>query len=171
MLKPIVKVKRGSADFEVMKQRIEATAKMFKDRMPNIQVGLPKNSTPYPDGTSVIMVGFWNEFGSDDGAVPSRPWLRNGAHKNRDEWIALARRIVKSCIQKGTDPINAFALLGLRMENNIKASIVEGPWEPNQGAYAAAKAAKGKTKPLIVTGHMRASVRYIITEGRPSDNS
>lgn len=166
MLRPLIRVKRGSVDFEVAKKRLAELEDMFGKKMPKIAVGLPRDSMPYPDGTSVIMVGFWNEFGTKEGTeagIVARPWLRTGAHENRDAWIALARRIVKSCIQKGTDPMNAFALLGHRMETDIKLSISEGAWEPNKGAYAAAKAAKGKTKPLIVTGHMRQSVRYVIS--------
>lgn len=162
MLKPLLKVKKGNPNFEAMKKRIEETKAKVFDKMPLIVVGLPKNSTPYPEGTSVVMVGFWNEFGSMDGAVPARPWLRTGANDNRDAWIKMARDIVKRCIVAGKDPLNHFSLLGLRMEADIKNSISEGEWEPNQGAYAAWKLSKGKTKPLIVTGHMRASVRYVI---------
>jgi hypothetical protein len=162
MLKPVLKVKKGNPDFAAIKQKVDDMKTKVFDKMPTIAVGLPKNSTPYPDGTSVIMVGFWNEFGTQDGVVPSRPWLRTGANDNRDKWIAMARRIVKKCLQTGQNPLNHFALLGLQMEADIKNSIAAGEWEPNQGAYAAWKLSKGYTKPLMVTGHMRASVRYII---------
>jgi hypothetical protein len=164
MLKPLLKVRRGRPDFAEVKKRIEETKTKVFDKMPKIAVGLPKNSMPYPNGVSVIMVGFWNEFGSEDGVVPARPWLRTGAHNNRDKWIDMARRIVKRCIETGQNPLNHFSLLGLQMERDIKASIDEGEWEPNQGAYAAWKLSKGKTKPLNLTGHMRASVRYVIYE-------
>lgn len=171
MFRPRIKVKRGQSTLEEMRKRVEDAAKLFS-KMPKITVGLPRDSTPYPDGTSVIMVGFWNEFGSMDGVVPARPWLRTGAAENKDKWIDMARRIVKKCIEQGKDPLNHFALLGLQMERDIKASIDEGQWEPNQGQYAAWKAAHGKEKPLIVTGHLRASVRYVITSGKQdNDNS
>lgn len=166
-----VKVKRGDPNFAATRKKVEELTKMFKERMPRIAVGLPKNSTPYPDGTSVIMVGFWNEYGSTDGVVPSRPWLRTGAHNNRDKWLQTARRIMKACVKNGKDPVNAFAILGLQMEADIKNSIATGDWEDNQGAYAAWKVKHGYTKPLMVTGHMRASVRYVISEDRQNDNS
>lgn len=166
-----IRIRRGDPNFDLIRKRVEELTKMFEERMPKIAVGLPKDSTPYPDGTSVIMVGFWNEYGSTDGVVPARPWLRTGAHNNRDEWLKLARRIIKKCIETGQDPINRFALLGLKMEADIKKSIETGDWESNQGAYAAWKVKHGYTKPLMVTGHMRASVRYVITEKRQDDNS
>lgn len=169
--KCVVKVKRDSPNFEDTKKKVDELAKMMKARVPRVKVGLPKNTTPYPDGTSTIMVGFWNEYGSEDGTIPARPWLRNGAHENRDKWIATARRILKRCVQTGRDPVNAFALLGAQMESDIKASITDGAWAPNQGAYKDWKEARGYTKPLMVTGHMRASVRYIILEEATSDNS
>lgn len=169
--KMVVKVKRGDPNFEKTKAKVDSLTKMFKTRVPRVRVGLPSNSTPYPDGTSVIMVGFWNEYGSEDGEIPARPWLRTGAHKNRDKWIATARRIMKRCVQTERDPVNAFALLGLQMEADIKASITDGAWAPNQGAYKEWKEARGYTKPLQVTGHMRASVRYVTLEEATNDNS
>lgn len=167
MLKPLITVKRGNPDFEVTKKKVDELTKMFKERMPMLSVGLPKGSLPYPDGTSVIMVGFWNEFGSADGEIPARAWLRTGAHENRDKWVQMARRIVKKSVQSGKNPINAFALLGHQMESDIKNSIAAGEWAPNQGAYGEWKQAHGYTKPLMVTGHMRASVRYVISEAGP----
>lgn len=169
--KVIAKVVKGSPNFEATKKRIDDLSKMFATRVPRIRVGLPKNSMPYPGGPSVIMVGFWNEYGTEDGGIPSRPWLRTGAHKHREEWIAMARRIVKRCVETGRDPVNAFALLGQRMEADIKDSIENGVWEPNQGWYKEWKEARGKNKPLIVTGHLMASVRYIILERATDDNS
>lgn len=169
---PVINVRRGSKDFEVTRKKVDELTKMFKERMPRLAVGLPKGSMPYPDGTSVIMVGFWNEFGSADGVVPARAWLRTGAHKNRDKWLQTARRIMKALVKSGKDPVNAFALLGHQMEGDIKDSISPGgTWEPNQGSYGAWKLSKGYTKPLVVTGHMRASVRYVISEGTTNDNS
>jgi hypothetical protein len=166
---PIINVRRGSKDFEVTRKKVDDLTKMFKERMPRLAVGLPKGSMPYPDGTSVIMVGFWNEFGSADGEVPARSWLRTGAHQNRDKWLQTARRIMKALVKSGKDPVNAFALLGHQMEGDIKNSISEGEWADNQGSYAAWKLTRGYTKPLIVTGHMRASVRYVISEAQ-NDN-
>lgn len=171
MLKPLITVKRGNPNFEATKKKVDDLTTMFKEKMPMLAVGLPKGSLPYPDGTSVIMVGFWNEFGSADGEVPERAWLRTGAHKNRDKWVETARRIVKASVKSGKNPINAFALLGHQMEGDIKNSISpDGQWAPNQGSYGKWKQAHGYTKPLIVSGHMRASVRYVISEGKPNDN-
>lgn len=164
MLKPKVQLKKGTPEFTKTKKLLEDMKRGLK-KMPTIAVGLPKDSTPYPDGTSVVMVGFWNEFGSIDGAVPARPWLRTGAHNNKDKWINLARDICKRAIAKGKDPAEFMALLGQQMQADIQASIDSGSWEPNRGQYAAYKVAKGKEKPLIFTGHMRASVRYVVMGG------
>lgn len=166
-----VRIKRGDPNFTETRKRVDELTKMFRERMPMIAVGLPRDSTPYPDGTSVIMVGFWNEYGSTDGTVPSRPWLRTGAENNREKWLNMARRILKKCVQTGQNPVNSFSILGLQMEADIKNSIAAGDWEDNQGAYAAWKVKHGYTKPLMVTGHMRASVRYVISEKRQDDNS
>lgn len=130
------------------------------DKPPKIAVGLPRDSTPYPDGTSVIMVGFWNEFGTEN--IPERPFLRTTANQKREEWLKLAKDIYTRAIKKNKNPTDFMSLLGERMENDIKAGIDSGPWEENQGWYKEWKLSKGKTKPLIVTGHLRGSIRYVV---------
>lgn len=127
-----------------------------------VAVGLPRNSLPYPDGTSVVMVGVWNEFGTK--FATERPWLRTAAAKHNKAWLKLAEDIYRRSIAKDKDPQQFMPLLGQQMEADVKASIDSGAWEPNQGAYGAWKLKTGKTKPLILTGHMRGSVRYVLRE-------
>ena len=41
----------------------------------DVEIGLLDSAKPYPDGTSVIDVGMWNEFGTIH--IPARSWLRS----------------------------------------------------------------------------------------------
>jgi len=158
VLKPKVGVKKGG-DFEAVKKRVDEVQRLL-EKGAKVAVGLPRNSMPYPDGTSVIMVGFWNEFGTK--FTHERAFLRTAARENRDAWLALSRDIYKRAVAKNKDPNDFLSILGQRMEADVKRSIDSGAWEPNQGAYGEWKLSKGKTKPLIVSGHLRGSIRYVI---------
>lgn len=144
---------------ELVRKRLASLESKLK-KVPNIAVGLPANSMPYPDGTSVVMVAFWNEFGTEN--IAERSFLRTAAHVNRDKWLKLTRKIFEQAIAKDKNPADFFPLIGQVMQADVQKSIDSGAWEPNQGAYGAWKKAQGKTKPLIFSGHLRGSIRYVV---------
>ena len=146
---------------EKARARIDALSKMLNaGDGARVAVGLPQDSTPYPDGTSVLMVGFWMEFGTK--YSPERSFLRDSVLQYREQWIGLARKLQQKAI-KESRPISDFLpVLGQQMQIDVQTKIDSGPWEPNQGDYALWKQAEGKTKPLIVSGHLRASIRYVV---------
>lgn len=152
-------VRNGAGDMSAVRAKIDKLSATLR-RQPNLVVGFPRNSMPYPDGTSVIMVAFWNEFGTK--FAPERAFMRTAAAQNKEEWLRLARRIYSRAVKQGKNPADFLGLLGERMQLDVQKSIDSGAWEPNKGQYAKWKEAHGKTKPLIVTGHMRGSVRYVL---------
>lgn len=123
-----------------------------------IKVGLPKDASPYPDGTSVILVGLVNEFGSSDGRVPERSFLRSGVNKNKQDFINFWRKKFAKAILKGEmKPEVALKLLGELVQTKIQQEIVELKSPINA---AITIALKGSSNPLIDTGHMRQSIRW-----------
>lgn len=160
MLKVIAKPPKNQNLEKTLKELARIT-KLLKIEY-TLAVGLPSNALPYPDGTSVVMVGFWNEFGTK--YVPERSFLRNALRDNRAKWMKLAREVYTAAVKRGTDPRKAIQVVGEAMQLDVQVSIDSGAWEPNTGAYAEWKAARGKNKPLINTGHMRGSIRYVIED-------
>lgn len=160
MLKVVAKPK---GDPELRKTLVELariTKLLKKDT--DLAVGLPKDALPYPDGTSVVLVGFWNEFGTR--YTPERAFLRTALAMNRRQWLALAALAYEKAIRQNKDPRLMMKVVGKQMQLDVQKSIDSGAWEPNQGTYAEWKLARGKTKPLINTGHLRGSVRYVLRE-------
>lgn len=153
------KVKKGDLTLALTRKIMAKLSKSLKGN-PRIVVGLPSNSMPYPDGTSVVQVGFWNEFGTDK--IPERPFLREALRQNKEEWLKLSRKLYKKAIKEGVPPENVLGILGAQMQLDVQKSLDSGAWEPNAPAYAKFKAKSGKTKPLIVTGHLRGSIRWAI---------
>ena len=122
-----------------------------------VRVGLPKNSNPYPDGTSVIMVGAVHEFGSDARNIPERSFLRSTVHQNRNEYKAFIRSLASAIIKGKLTADKALKILGLKVASDVQQKIVEIKHPPNTKVTIASKKS---SNPLIDTGHLRQSITY-----------
>ncbi len=125
-----------------------------------VLVGLPNDALPYPDGTSVIMVGTVNEFGSADGRIPERSFLRSGLERNQQMFLNFwKRKFAKAILTGEIKPAKALALLGQLAQDAIQQQIVAIKTPANKQATISEK---GSSNPLIDTGHMRQSIRWQI---------
>lgn len=154
-------VKKGDPELKKTKERIDKITNQLKAGS-QVVVGLPSDSLPYPDGTSVLMVGFWNEFGTKH--ISERPFLRETLRQHRNEWVVLSEKLYAQAIKSEVDPKTLLPVLGEQMQIDVQKNIDDGAWEPNASPYREQKAKEGKTKPLIVTGHLRGSIRYLVLD-------
>jgi len=112
----------------------------------------------YPDGTSIPLVGFWNEFGTKKS--PERPFMRATLFSNKnykDTLEAMAKGIVAGKYNKE----KAFEMLGQKVKQDIQKTIVELR-HPRNAKSTVLK--KGSSNPLIDTGLMRSSIDYAVEE-------
>ncbi len=121
-------------------------------------VGLPKDASPYPDGTSVIMVGIVHEFGSSDGKIPERSFLRSSLDENRETFLKFWKDgAAKSILTLNKNSKDVLPLLGQMMQAAVQQKIVtlRSPALKLQTIIN-----KKSSNPLIDTGHMRQSIRW-----------
>jgi len=126
-----------------------------------VAIGIPRDATPYPDGTSTVMVGTVNEFGSVDGTIPERSYLRTGTRKaqkkiTKTNRFALAKRVLDGSLKS----VKALEIIGQIAEAEVKQQIVNISQPANAPSTLKAKAPK--SSPLIETGHLRQSIRYVV---------
>jgi phage gpG-like protein len=94
-----------------------------------------------------------HEFGSSDGRVPERSFLRSTFAANRDEYMRLVKLGVRAAF-KGKAPIEeTLKRIGLRMENDVKKNITTGAGIPPPNAPSTI-ARKGSSRPLVDTGQL-----------------
>ena len=126
-----------------------------------VKVGLPVGSQPYPDGTSVIMVGIVHEFGSEDGVIPERSFLRAAMADNADYINLLIAELARTVTsgQRGTR--TALELLGTEAASLVQDTIRALRDPPNK---AATIRQKGSSNPLIDTGHLLQSITHQVIE-------
>jgi len=125
-----------------------------------VLVGLPKDASPYPDGTSVIMVGLVHEFGSSDGKIPERSFLRAAIDEKKSEFLDFWKDgAAKAILTRGKGSEKILALLGQMMQAAVQEKIVNVKAPANAISTVVNKKS---SNPLIDTGHLRQSVRWEI---------
>ena len=127
---------------------------------PDVEVGFFATAK-YPDGTPVALVAAVNEFGTDDGHIPERPFFRNAIRKGKEP--------VREVLAENLTHENGYALdrrtlelVGHQLTAEIKKSIVTLRDPPNAPSTIKAK---GSANPLIgKTSTMILAVTHRVVE-------
>lgn len=118
-----------------------------------VKAGILKDAGKEPNGTSLVDVAIYNEFGTS--RIPSRPFLRIATDRNKTTWQNEAERIVDKVFARYNPN---FSILGRRMVENIRDVIGnKSLLAPNAPATIRKK---GHDKPLIDKGKLKSSVAY-----------
>ena len=99
-----------------------------------------------------------NEFGS--GNIPERSFIRSTVDENAERYAKAAEILVGMMIDGEISKFEALERMGQQIEKDIKEKIVNLKTPPNAPRTIAAK--RGKDNPLIDSGEMLASIRYVI---------
>jgi len=98
-----------------------------------------------------------NEFGS--GNVPERSFIRSTIDENAERYSKAAEILVGMMIDGEISKFEALERMGQQIEKDIKEKIVNLKTPPNAPRTIELK---GEDNPLIDTGEMLGSIRYII---------
>lgn len=110
------------------------------------------------DGVTVAEIGAVNEFGSRDGHIHERSFMRSTINENRSVYTDAIAKIAKSAIQGKRDARDGMGLLGRKAEGDIKKKIRDIKEPGNADSTIAAK--KGIDNPLVDSGQMVNSIRW-----------
>lgn len=117
----------------------------------SVKVGFSSGAR-YPDGTLVVLVALWNEFGTK--TSPARPAIRTMIADKSPTWgPALAKLLVYHKYHADT----VMRLMGEGMKGQMVQAIRDWTEPPNA---ASTVAHKGFNKPWIETGLLIDSVDY-----------
>jgi hypothetical protein len=100
-------------------------------------------------------LGLIQEFGTADGHIPSRSFIREPYDANRERYMAALTKLIQAVYDGKIDVERALALVGPMMASDMREAIRRGIPPPNA---AATIAAKGSSKPLIDQGQLIGSI-------------
>lgn len=155
-----------SADVTILnRQKIEDAMKKLAERLSEsdqvVLVGVPKGAGVYEDGLTIATIAAVNEFGSADGHIPERPFLRPAVEEGTHEYLKLVEKEMPD-IAEGKHPMSRLLnRLGILAVGHVQKKIVEGPFTPNAPSTIKAK---GSSSPLIDTGALRQHINYVIAD-------
>ena len=138
--------------------RVAELKRKFRDA-PTVLVGVPKSAGNYEDGVHTATVAAVQEFGSADGRVPERSFLRAGIADSEQGIKKIYENMLSDVIENDTDVSYIQSIVGEFVVGKIVEKISSGIGPANAPSTINKK---GSSTPLIDTGHLRQSITYVI---------
>lgn len=154
------------------KQQVEEALKRLAQRFEReelqVLVGVPEGAGSYPaeDGKpaqTIATIAAVNEFGTADGRIPARPFLRPAIEEGTPKFVRLAE-IDLPDILLGKQPVSRLTnRMGNLAVGLVQQKITDIKTPPNAPSTIAKK---GSDNPLIDTGALRQSINYLTIDDR-----
>lgn len=125
----------------------------------------PEEGEPSPPSNAVI--GYVQEFGDPAKNIPARPFLVPGVASKQDEYAKRFKKAAQDALNGNLDAVaKQMNAVGSAAAAAVQAKITDGPFAPLSPVTLARRRTKGRTdeKPLMDTGQLNASVKYVIRE-------
>ena len=98
-----------------------------------------------------------HEFGSDDGRIPERSFLRSSLIENRETYKKYLAMLLRQAIQGQIMITDVYNRLGAISAGGVQQKILDGPFKPLKEATIKRK---GSSKPLIDKGQLLQSITW-----------
>jgi hypothetical protein len=108
--------------------------------------------------TPIIEYAIYNEYGTNDGVVPSRPFMRQSFDENKNKLRSIAASSYKNSGTNSTELIKkVLAQIGVLHQSQVQDKIVDIKTPPNAPSTVASK---GSSNPLIDSGDLKKSISH-----------
>jgi hypothetical protein len=145
--------------------KVGILAEEFKEAKKSDDDGRKKKSKSRPATLGEVAV--YNEFGTSDGRIPERSFIRWTHDHKKKEWIRRTAQLRKRVMQGELTTDQALGLMGEMIQKDIKDRILSNVQPANKPATVARKTRDGKSgnKTLIDTTQMLGSVHWSKHDG------
>lgn len=137
-----------------------STGKKSKKAAERVTVeGKTITATFLQEKVTVLDVAIWNEFGTVN--IPERSHIRLTYDQMKNKWFAENKKLMVRILKGRITVKEALEIVGLLIESDIKGKIqkTDSSWPPNAPSTIQKKKS---SKPLIDTGQMLNSVRFLV---------
>ena len=98
-----------------------------------------------------------HEFGSDDGHIPERSFLRSSLVENKETYKKQLAFFLRQALRGGISHLDVLDKLGAVAAGGAQNKILNGPFKPLKEITIKRK---GSSKPLIDTGQLLQSITW-----------
>lgn len=152
-MKTIVSISGGTKFY----QRLKEIEEKMKSR--GVYIGLPKGTGNYEDGTPIAVIGAVQEFGSANGQIPERSFLRVPLRAAKKEFSKIIQNLLPKILSGEITQDNALHQLGAKAVSVSQEAISAGIDPPNAPSTVKRK---GSSTPLINEGTLRQNITHVI---------
>lgn len=131
------------------------------EREQRVLVGVPKGAGEYEDGVNYATIMAVNNFGSADGSIPARPVLQPAVEEGAPVYRRLAEVMLPRVLSGDMEMRVLLEQMGSLAEGHVKQYMTDLRTPPNAQSTVDKK---GSDNPLIDTGALRQSIRYVIDD-------
>jgi phage gpG-like protein len=162
--------KRGVTDTDKGYADLRRTLAKIRAERPYVVVGIRgqagaqtyQDEAGKGDAISLVEVGAVHEFGSRDGRIPERSYMRSTFDRNRDDYERGFKRSIGRVVDGTAEIDTELGRLGLVVAGDIQETIATLT-DPPLAQYTIDK--KGSSKPLIETGRLKQSIDHEVRRG------
>jgi hypothetical protein len=122
-----------------------------------VKVGVLSDSPQQIGEADMLLIAAANEFGTSDGHIPPRPYIRASFDAKQRELGRTQERLWNLVLDGKIDTDRAMGLLGEEHQAQIQEYMTALDTPPNAPRTVAKK---GSSNPLIDEGRLRASIRW-----------
>ena len=154
----VASVKRKNPKWleSVLKKQKKLTGKV-------VAIGFPKGTDAvglsYPDGTALLNVAAWNNFGTS--RIPRRDFMSAGSKLMHEKTAPIAKRFMKGINSGKIDADTVLRQMGVVAAGQLQIAIKDLTDPPNSPITISMK---GSSNPLVDTGLLVGSVTWVIRE-------
>lgn len=157
-----------AGEVKIDDRRLRSFMKRIKPMLKGVTVTVgvqgKEAESEYENGTPMVVVAAVHEFGSNDGRIPSRSYLRSTYDENRRKYEQMIAKGSRDAAKgKGTAK-QAMFMTGETLRGDIVSKIKGGIPPPLSQRTIDAK---GSSVPLIDTGQLVAAITTVVHEGKP----
>jgi len=127
-----------------------------------VYVGLPKGAGTYEDGAPIAVIGAVHEFGSADGHIPERSFLRVPLRAERKEFGKIIKMQIPRIMDGQLTSRDVMEQVGAKAVGVSQEAISAGIQPPNADSTVRRK---GSATPLKDEGFLSQNITYVIEEG------
>lgn len=113
------------------------------------------------EGTSLALIASANEFGTRDGHVPERSFLRRTVAENQRDYEEMLAGAVDDYVEDGIPLTRSLGLIGAAAVGDVQDTMVAVDDPPNAPSTIARK---GADNPLVDEGVLKAAITWKIEE-------
>lgn len=149
-------VRGGNKIAQELKKRLERITNKRR-----VLVGLPASTGDYEDGAPIVVIGAVQEFGSADGRIPERSFLRVPLRQNQDNIKKAFRVLSKKVMDGDISTIQMLDQIGSRAAGYCVEAIEAGIEPANADSTIKRK---GSATPLVNHGKLKGAITHIVED-------